>query len=133
MRLLLADVPRFVGSINLLPHYSVLFARISAQRPLHRHYGRALQQIDMFPTETKALRGIEWVTLVFPDVNMLVHVNVNVPEKVWSHALKAKFRKHGANPCKQNFSGAIFVRGEVAKSVKQIKEGTTLHDGPSCY
>ena len=30
----------------------------------------------------KALRGIEWINLVFPDVNMLVHVNVNVPEKV---------------------------------------------------
>jgi hypothetical protein len=71
-----------------------------------------------------ALRGIEWVKLVFPDVNMRVHVNVNVPEKEWSHALKAKFRKHGTNPCKQKLSGAIFIRGEVAKSVKQIKEGT---------
>ena len=70
---------------------------------------------------------------MFPDVNMLVHVNVNVPEKEWSHALKAKFRKHGTNPCKQKLSGAIFVRGEVAKSVKQIKESTTLHDGSSCY
>ena len=30
----------------------------------------------------KTLRGIEWINLVFPDVNMLVHVNVNVPEKV---------------------------------------------------
>ena len=80
-----------------------------------------------------ALRGIEWVELAFPDVNMLVHVNVNVPEEVWSHALKAKFRKHGTNPCKQELSGAIFVRGEVAKSVEQIKEGTTLHDGPSGY
>ena len=29
-----------------------------------------------------ALRGIEWVKLVFPDVNVLVNVNVNVPEKV---------------------------------------------------
>jgi hypothetical protein len=37
-----------------------------------------------------ALRGIEWVKLVFADVNMVVHGNVNVPEKVWSHALKAK-------------------------------------------
>jgi hypothetical protein len=37
-----------------------------------------------------ALRGIEWARLVYPDVNMLVHVKVNVPEKVWSHALKAK-------------------------------------------
>jgi hypothetical protein len=35
-----------------------------------------------------ALRVIELVTLVFPDVNM--HVNVNVPEKEWSHALKGK-------------------------------------------
>jgi len=95
---------------------------------------------DRCPLETtredyrnKALRGIEWVELAFPDVNMLVHVNVNVPEEVWSHALKAKFRKHGTNPCKQELSGAIFVRGEVAKSVEQIKEGTTLHDGPSGY
>ena len=37
----------------------------------------------------KALRGIEWGELGFPDVNILVHVNVNVPEEVWSHALKA--------------------------------------------
>jgi hypothetical protein len=36
-----------------------------------------------------ALRRIEWENVVFPDVNMLVHVNVNVPEKRWSHALKA--------------------------------------------
>jgi hypothetical protein len=72
-----------------------------------------------------ALRGIELVKVVFPDVN--------VPEKEWSHALKAKFRKHGTNPCKQNLSGAIFIRGEVAKSVKQIKESTTLYDGSSCY
>jgi hypothetical protein len=62
---------------------------------------------------------------------LLVHVNV--PEEVWSHALKAKFRKHGTNPCKQKLSGAIFVRGEEAKSVEQIKEGTTLRDGPSGY
>jgi hypothetical protein len=39
--------------------------------------------------------------MAYPDVNMLVHVNVNVPEEEWSHALKAKFRKHGTNPCKQ--------------------------------
>jgi hypothetical protein len=45
----------------------------------------------------RAYRGIEWVELAFPDVNMLVHVNVNVPEEVWSHALKAKFRKHGTD------------------------------------
>ncbi len=51
------------------------------------------------------------------DVNMLVHVPTTVPEKVRSHALKAEFRKHGTNPCKQKLSGAIFVRGEVAKSV----------------
>ena len=44
-------------------------------------------------------------------------VNVKVPEKVWSHALKAEFRKHGANPGKQKLSGALFVRGEVVKSV----------------
>ena len=37
-----------------------------------------------------ALRGIEWVELAFPDVNMHVHVNVVVPEEVWSHALKGK-------------------------------------------
>ena len=49
---------------------------------------------------------------------MHVHVNVNVPEEVWSHALKAKFRKHGTNPCKQKLSGAILVGGEVAKSVE---------------
>jgi hypothetical protein len=59
-----------------------------------------------------------------------VHVNVNVPEEVWSHALKAKFRKHGTNPCKQKLSGAIFVRGEVAKGIEQIKEGTTLLTDP---
>ena len=64
---------------------------------------------------------------------MLVHVNVNVPEEEWSHALKAKFGKHGTNPCKQKLSGAIFVWGEVGKSVEQIKEGTTLHYGPSGY
>jgi hypothetical protein len=63
--------------------------------------------------------------LAFPDVNM--HVHVNVPEEVRSHALKAKFRKHGTNPCKQKLSGAILVGGEVAKSIEQIKEGTTLH------
>ena len=80
-----------------------------------------------------ALRGIEWGELAFPDVNMHVHVNVNVPEEVWSHALKAKFRKHGTNPCKQKLSGAILVGGEVAKSVEQIKDGTTFHDGPSGY
>ena len=62
-----------------------------------------------------------------------VHVNVNVPEEVWSHALKAKFRKHGTNPCKQKLSGAILVGGEVAKSIEQIKEGTTFHDGTSSY
>ena len=41
-----------------------------------------------------ALRGIEWLELAFPDVNMHVHMNVNVPvpEEVWSHTLKAKFR-----------------------------------------
>ena len=52
-------------------------------------------------------------------MNVLVHVNVNVPEEEWSHALKAKFRKHGTNPCKQKLSGAIFVWGEVGKSVEQ--------------
>ena len=57
--------------------------------------------------------------MAFPDVNMLVHVNVNVPEEEWSHALKAKFRKHGTNPCKRKLSGAIFVWGEVGKSVEQ--------------
>ncbi len=56
-----------------------------------------------------ALRGIEWVKLVFPDMNILVHVTVHAPEKVWSHALKAKFRKYGTNPCKQKLSGAIVV------------------------
>ena len=59
-----------------------------------------------------ALRGIEWVKLVFPEVNMLVCVNMNVPEKEWLHALKAKYTKHctnqcGTNPCKQKLSGAI--------------------------
>ncbi len=52
-------------------------------------------ELRLKKAETKkkrALRGIEWVTLMFPDVNMLVHANVNVPEKVWSHALEAKFR-----------------------------------------
>jgi hypothetical protein len=68
-----------------------------------------------------ALRGIEWVKLVFPDVNMRVHVNVNVPEKEWSHALKAKFRKHGTNPCKQKLSGAIFIRGEVPRALNKSK------------
>ena len=66
----------------------------------------------------KAHRVFEWVKLVFPDVNVLVLVNVNVPEKVWSHSLKAKFRKHCTNPSKQKLSGAIFVRGDVAKSVE---------------
>ena len=56
--------------------------------------------------------------MAYPDVNMLVHVNVNVPEEVWSHALKAKFRKHGTNPCKQKLSGATFIWGEVGKSVE---------------
>jgi hypothetical protein len=65
-----------------------------------------------------AHRVFEWVKLVFPDVNVLVLVNVNVPEKVWSHSLKAKFRKHCTNPSKQKLSGAIFVRGDVAKSVE---------------
>ena len=50
-----------------------------------------------------ALRGIEWVELAFPDVNMHVHMNVNVnvpvPEEVWSHTLKAKFRKHTSTFC----------------------------------
>ncbi len=64
---------------------------------------------------------------------MHVHMNVNVPEEVGSHTLKAKFRKHGTNPCKQKLSGAILVGGEVAKSVEQIKEGTTFHDGSSGY
>jgi len=36
----------------------------------------------------KALGGIEWRELAFPDVNM--HVHVNVPEEVWSYALKGK-------------------------------------------
>jgi hypothetical protein len=48
---------------------------------------------------------------------MLVHVNVTIAKKVWSHALKAEFRKHGTNPCKQKLPGAIAVRGEVAESV----------------
>jgi hypothetical protein len=52
---------------------------------------------------------------------MLVHVNVNVPEKEWSHALKAKLRKHGTNPCKQNLSGAIFIRGEVPRALNKSK------------
>ena len=64
---------------------------------------------------------------------MHVHVNVNVPEEEWSYALKAKFRKHGTNPCKQKLSVAILVGGEVATSVEQIKDGTTFHDGPSGY
>ncbi len=52
--------------------------------------------------------------MAFPDVNLLAHVNVNVPEEVWSHALKAKLRKHGTDPCKQKLSGAIFVRIWIA-------------------
>jgi hypothetical protein len=79
------------------------------------------------------LRGIEWVELAFSDVSIARARKLNVPEEVWSHALKAKFRKPGTNPCKQKLSGAIFVRREVAKGVEQIKEGTTLHDGPSGY
>ena len=63
-----------------------------------------------------AHRVFECVKLVFSDVNVLA--NVNVPEKVWSHSLKVKFRKHGTNPSKQKLSGAIFVRGDVAKSVE---------------
>jgi hypothetical protein len=68
-----------------------------------------------------ALREIERVKLVLADVKMFVHVNLNVPEKVCSHALKAEFRKHGPNPCKQKLSGAIFVQGEVAKSLNKSK------------
>jgi len=49
---------------------------------------------------------------------MHVHVNVVVPEEVWSHAPKAKFRKHGTDPCKQKLSGAILVGGEVAKDMR---------------
>jgi hypothetical protein len=64
-----------------------------------------------------ALRGIEWAKLV----NMLMQVNVNAPEKESLHALKAKFRKHGTNPCKQKLSRAIFVGGEVAKSLQPKK------------
>ena len=76
-------------------------------------------------TQKGAPRGNERVVSVFPDVN--------VPDKVWAHPLKARLRKHGTNPWKQKLSGAIFARRDVAKSVKQIKEGTTLHDAPSCY
>jgi hypothetical protein len=64
---------------------------------------------------------------------MLVHVNVNVPEKEWSHALKGKVYK----AWHQSVYAKAFRRdirpGEVANSVNQIKEGTTLHDGSSCY
>ena len=98
---------------------------------MHEHVHAEIRDLSLKTME--ALRGIEWVELAFPDVNMHVHVNVIVPEEVWSHALKAKLRKHGTNPCKQKLSGTILVGGEVAKSVEQIKEGTTLHDGPSGY
>ncbi len=73
------------------------------------------------------------VELAFSEVSMNVQVNVKVPKEVWSHAVKAKFRKHGTNPCKQKLSGTILVGREVAKSVEQIKEGTTFHVGPSGY
>jgi hypothetical protein len=47
--------------------------------------GRVVQRPPYFTNvyliKKEALRGIEWVKLVFPDVNMLVHVKVNVPEK----------------------------------------------------
>jgi hypothetical protein len=41
-----------------------------------------------------AHRGMEWVELAFPDVNMHVHMNVNVPvpEEVWSHTLELSGR-----------------------------------------
>jgi hypothetical protein len=42
---------------------------------------------------------------------------------------EAWFGKHGSNPCKQELPSAILVRGDVAKGVKQIKVGTTLHFG----
>jgi hypothetical protein len=61
---------------------------------------------------------------------MLEHVNVTVPEKVWSHALKAEFRKHGTNPCKQKLFGAIFVRGEVVKSVNPHISSSLLLRAP---
>ncbi|MEY4702054.1 MAG: hypothetical protein RL326_2241 [Pseudomonadota bacterium] len=83
---------------------------MTADRIAVRRIKGTLPFIPRIPTDIKimALRGIEWVELAFPDVNMLVRVNVNVPEEVWSHALKAKFRKH---PCKQKLSGAIFRLG----------------------
>jgi hypothetical protein len=39
-----------------------------------------------------------------------------------SHSLRARFRKHGTKPCKQKLSGAIFVGGDVAKSVKKTPQ-----------
>ena len=56
-----------------------------------------------------------------------IYLHVNVPEEVWSHAVKAKFRKHGTNSYKQKLSSAIFVRVDVAKCVKQIKR---VHNPP---
>ena len=70
----------------------------------HNPFGAPCHDIRSAAEKISALREIEWVRLVSPDVNMLVHVNVNVPEKVGSHALKANFRKHGTNPCEQKLS-----------------------------
>jgi hypothetical protein len=58
--------------------------------PARPFFEGACRNVEHPPILLEALRGIEWVKLVFPDVNMLVRVNVNVPEKEWSHALKAK-------------------------------------------
>ena len=68
--------------------------------------------------QTRALREIEWVRLVFPDVNVLV----NVPEIMRSHFLRTKFRRHGTNRCKQKLSSAIFVGGDTARSVKETRQ-----------
>jgi len=42
---------------------------------------------------------------------------------------EAWFGKHGSNPCKQELPSAILVRGDVAKSAKKSKAGTTLQFG----
>jgi hypothetical protein len=39
---------------------------------------------------------------------------------------EARLGKYGSTPCEQERPSAILVRGDVAKSVKQIRVGTTL-------
>ncbi len=62
-----------------------------------------------------ALRGIEWVELAFPDVNMHVHMNVNVPENINSRALNIAIN----NAREQEFSAPVFVSGDVGRWVNK--------------